>query len=68
MFPEDIRLQLYKGALRVLGRRSPYSLYRKDLATFEAGGFYNQADATVFIHIQSLRLKLYSDQVGGGEF
>nr|EDZ40013.1 MAG: Argininosuccinate synthase [Leptospirillum sp. Group II '5-way CG'] len=64
----DVRLQLYKGALRVLGRRSPYSLYRKDLATFEAGGFYNQADATGFIHIQSLRLKLYSDQVGGGEF
>ncbi len=64
----DVRMLLYKGSLRVLGRRSPYSLYRKDLATFEAGGLYNQADATGFIRIQSLRLKLYSDQVGGGEF
>ncbi|MHB1285020.1 MAG: argininosuccinate synthase [Leptospirales bacterium] len=64
----DVRLQLFKGALRVMGRRSPYSLYRKDLATFEAGGLYNQADATGFIRIQALRLKLYSDQVGGGEF
>ncbi|MHB1605847.1 MAG: argininosuccinate synthase [Leptospirales bacterium] len=64
----DVRLQLYKGALRVMGRRSPYSLYRKDLATFESGGLYNQADATGFIRIQALRLKLYSDQVGGGEF
>ncbi len=64
----DVRILLYKGSLRVLGRRSPYSLYRKDLATFEAGGLYNQADATGFIRIQSLRLKLYSDQVGGGEF
>jgi argininosuccinate synthase len=64
----DVRLQLYKGAIRVLGRRSPYSLYRKDLATFEAGGLYNQADATGFIRIQALRLKLYSDQVGGGEY
>jgi hypothetical protein len=64
----DVRLQLYKGAIRILGRRSPYSLYRKDLATFEAGGLYNQADATGFIRIQALRLKLYSDQVGGGEY
>lgn len=64
----DVRLQLFKGALRIMGRRSPYSLYRKDLATFEAGGLYNQADATGFIRIQALRLKLYSDQVGGGEF
>lgn len=64
----DVRLQLYKGNVRVMGRRSPYSLYRKDLATFEAGGLYNQADATGFIRIQALRLKLYSDQVGGGEF
>jgi argininosuccinate synthase len=64
----DVRLLLSKGSIRVLGRRSPYSLYRKDLATFEKDGVYRQADAGGFINILALRLKLYSDQVGGGEF
>jgi len=64
----DVRLLLSKGSVRILGRRSPYSLYRKDLATFEKDGVYRQADAGGFINILALRLKLYSDQVGGGEF
>ena len=46
------------------GRRSPYSLYRKDLATFETDSVYRQSDADGFIRIQALRLKLYSDQEG----
>ena len=60
----DVRLLLYKGGIRVLGRRSPYSLYRKDLATFETDSVYRQADADGFIRIQALRLKLFSDQEG----
>ena len=60
----DVRLLLYKGGLRVTGRRSPYSLYRKDLATFETDSVYRQADADGFIRIQALRLKLFSDQEG----
>jgi len=53
----EARLRLYKGGLRVTGRRSPVSLYRPDLASFEDdGGEYRQADATGFIRLTGLRL------------
>lgn len=53
-----VRLKLYKGSLLVVGRKSPYSLYREDVVTFEADDVYNQADATGFIRLNALRLKL----------
>jgi argininosuccinate synthase len=53
-----VRLKLYKGAVQVLGRRSPTSLYDEDLATFEEGTRYEQADATGFIRLSGLRLRL----------
>ena len=34
------------------------SLYREDIATFEAGEAYNQSDADGFIRLNALRLKL----------
>jgi argininosuccinate synthase len=52
------RLKLYKGNLTVVGRKAPKSLYRPDLVTFEAGGDYQQADATGFIRLNALRLKI----------
>jgi argininosuccinate synthase len=52
------RLKLYKGNVTVVGRKAPKSLYRPDLATFEAGGDYRQADATGFIRLNALRLKI----------
>ena len=52
------RLKLYKGGVTVVGRKSPKSLYRPDLVTFEAGGDYRQADATGFIRLNALRLKI----------
>jgi len=53
----EARLRLYKGGLHVTGRRSPVSLYRPDLASFEDdGGEYRQADATGFIRLTGLRL------------
>ena len=52
------RLKLYKGNVTVAGRKAPKSLYRPDLATFEAGGAYRQADATGFIRLNALRLKI----------
>jgi len=52
------RLKLYKGNVTVVGRRAPRSLYRPDLVTFEAGGDYQQADATGFIRLNALRLKI----------
>jgi argininosuccinate synthase len=51
-----VRLKLYKGHVMPLGRRSPYSLYQPELATFEADEIYNQADAAGFIRLQGLRL------------
>lgn len=52
------RLKLYKGNATVVGRKAPKSLYRTDLVTFEAGGDYQQADATGFIRLNALRLKI----------
>lgn len=54
----QVRLKLYKGNVSVLGRRSPNSLYRPDIATFEADSVYNQADATGFIRLNGLRLRI----------
>ncbi len=52
------RLRLYKGHVSVLGRRSPRSLYRQDVVTFEADSVYRQADAEGFIRLNALRLRL----------
>ena len=54
----DVRLELFKGNVRVLGRRSNYSLYNDKLATFEEDNLYDQSDATGFIKLNSLRLIL----------
>jgi argininosuccinate synthase len=55
----EVRLKLYKGSVRVTGRRSPVSLYSEATVTFEDAGSadtYRQADATGFIRLQGLRL------------
>jgi argininosuccinate synthase len=54
----QVRLKLYKGNVIVTGRRSPNTLYRPDFATFEADEVYNQADATGFIRLNGLRLRI----------
>ena len=52
------RLKLYKGNCTVVGRKSPYSLYSEELATFEKEQVYNQKDAIGFIKLNALRLKM----------
>ncbi len=55
----DVRLSLYKGDVRISGRRSPVSLYDAAQASFEDAGpedTYDQRDATGFIRLQGLRL------------
>jgi argininosuccinate synthase len=42
----------------VVGRRSSYSLYDPTIATFEEDSVYNQADATGFIKLNALRLRI----------
>lgn len=61
----DVRCMLFKGACHVGGRRSPYSLYRPDIATFEQDDVYNQADADGFIKLNALRLRVAAMQRQG---
>ena len=54
-----VRLRLYKGSVHVEGRWSDQSLYSERHATFEGGGdAYDHADATGFIRLNALRLRL----------
>ncbi|HOV85410.1 MAG TPA: argininosuccinate synthase [Syntrophobacteraceae bacterium] len=54
------RLKLYKGTCRVVGRKSDRSLYQPSFATFEEDDVYQQGDATGFIRLQALRLRIES--------
>ena len=54
----EVKVLLYKGNVRILGRRSKHSLYSNELATFEEDNLYDQSDATGFIKLNSLRLIL----------
>ena len=53
-----VRLKLYKGAAAVVGRASPLSLYSEAHVTFEEDEVYDQRDATGFIRLNALRLRL----------
>ena len=55
-----VRVRLYKGNLYVAGRKSPVSLYNPQMATMDADPTkaYNQDDATGFIRLNALRLKV----------
>ncbi|HEX6979798.1 MAG TPA: argininosuccinate synthase [Alphaproteobacteria bacterium] len=54
-----VRLKCYKGHVRVVGRKSPRSLYSLAHVTFEADqGAYDQRDAEGFIKLNALRLRL----------
>ncbi|MCD1260813.1 argininosuccinate synthase [Paenibacillus athensensis] len=57
-----VRLKLYKGNVIAAGVKSPVSLYNPDIATMEAdpSKAYNQGDATGFIRLNALRLKVAS--------
>jgi argininosuccinate synthase len=54
----EARLKLYKGGVYVAGRRSDRSLYDPAFATFERDEVYDQADATGFIRLNALRLRI----------
>ncbi len=62
-----VRLELYKGGVQVLGRKSPLSLFSPALATFEKDEVYDQSKATGFIELTALRLKSGA-QLQGGTF
>jgi argininosuccinate synthase len=53
----SVRMKLYKGNAWAVGRSSPISLYREDLATFGASAAYDHADAAGFIRLFSLPMR-----------
>lgn len=57
-----VRLKLYKGTCTPVGRKSANSLYSESFATFEEDEVYNQADATGFIRLNALRLRIQAHQ------
>ncbi|TVZ39953.1 argininosuccinate synthase [Alteromonadaceae bacterium 2753L.S.0a.02] len=55
----DVRLKLYKGSVKVVGRRSDDSLFDESVATFEDdAGAYDQKDAGGFIKLNALRMRI----------
>ncbi len=53
-----VRLKLYKGNIISAGRKSKFSLYREDFATFGQEDVYDQSDAEGFIRLYGLSLKV----------
>jgi argininosuccinate synthase len=62
-----VRVKLYKGNIIAAGRKSPVSLYNPHIATMEADPTqaYNQDDATGFIRLNALRLKVAAENQAG---
>lgn len=54
----EVKLKLYKGNIIPQGASSPYSLYSENLASFTTGDLYNHHDATGFINLYGLPLKV----------
>ena len=54
----EVKLRLYKGNLTPLSRKSPYSLYSLDIASFTMGASYDQKDALGFINLIGLPIKV----------
>ncbi len=52
-----VRVKLYKGAVTVLGRKSPWSLYNLGLATYDEGDTFDPAAAAGFIHLWGLSVR-----------
>ena len=63
-----VRVKLFKGTAAAVGRKSPFSLYREDFATFGKDDVYDQKDAEGFINLFGLPLKVQAliDLEGSG--
>lgn len=64
-----VRVKLYKGNIIIVGRKSPFSLYREDYASFGEEDVYDQKDAEGFIQLYGLPLKVEAllNIEGGGK-
>ena len=54
----EVTLRMYKGNLEPISRKSPYSLYSLDIASFTMGASYDQKDAQGFINLIGLPIKV----------
>ena len=54
----EITLRLYKGTIQPVSRKSPYSLYSLDIASFTMGAEYDQKDARGFINLIGLPIQV----------
>lgn len=52
------RMKLYRGNVTTVGRKAEHSLYDPDIASFDEAGGYRQSDATGFISLAGLRLRM----------
>lgn len=53
-----VRVKLYKGNCIIVGRKSDVTLYEPDIATFDASTLYNQKDASGFLNLYGLPIKV----------
>ena len=54
----EVTLRLYKGNIEPASRKSPYSLYSLNIASFTMGAEYDQKDAQGFINLIGLPMKV----------
>src|SRR6202158_5992851 len=54
----EVKLRLYKGNVEPVSRKSPYSLYSLNIASFTMGAEYDQKDAQGFINLVGLPIKV----------
>jgi len=62
-----VRLKLFKGSSRVVGRKSPFSLYSYGLATYDKADVFDQSASPGFIHIWGLPAKTQAQTQPGSE-
>ena len=60
----SVTMRLYKGTMAVTSRKSPFSLYRQDIASFDTGN-YNHNDAEGFINLLGLPAAVRSHLMAG---
>jgi len=60
----EVTLRMYKGNLEPISRKSPYSLYSLDIASFTMGASYDQKDAQGFINLIGLPIRVRAAVTG----
>src|ERR671936_2846656 len=60
----DVRLKLYRGSSRVVGRKAPEQLYRMELATYGRGDQFDQSAASGFIKLFGMGLRTAAEVQG----